>query len=138
VECYYHRSLYSNYDANGIVTPKPENEWTTYEERKWSYDWKARTILISSLGVDEYYRISNCRSVKDMWDTLEIAHEGTNDVKQSKINVLTQEFEFFRIKDGETISDMQKRFIYLTNRLHMLGKDATSIFLSRCIQFFKN
>jgi hypothetical protein len=73
-----------------------------------------------------------------MWDTLEIAHEGTNDVKQSKINVLTQEFEFFRIKDGETISDMQKRFIYLTNRLHMLGKDVTSIFLSRCIQFFKN
>jgi hypothetical protein len=43
---------------------------------------KVRNILISSLGIDEYYRISNCRSAKDMWDTLDIAPEGNNDVKQ--------------------------------------------------------
>jgi hypothetical protein len=106
-------------DANGIVTLKPKNKWTTDEERKWSYDLKARNILISSLGIDEYFRISNCRSAKNMWDTLEIAHEGNNDVKQSKINSLTQEFELFRMKVGETISDMQKRFTYFTNRLHI-------------------
>jgi hypothetical protein len=34
-------------DANDIVTLKPENKWTTDEERMWSYDLKVRNILIS-------------------------------------------------------------------------------------------
>jgi hypothetical protein len=38
--------------------------------------------------------------------TLEVAHEGTNVVKQSKINPLTQEFGLFNMSDGEAKSDM--------------------------------
>ena len=57
-----------------------------------------------------------------MWDALEVAHEGTTEVKHSRINTLNQEFELFRMKQGETISDMQKRFVHLTGRLNALGK----------------
>jgi hypothetical protein len=32
--------------------------------------------LISSLGIDEYYRMSNSSSVKDMWDTLRLPVKG--------------------------------------------------------------
>ena len=56
-----------------------------------------------------------------MWDTLEVAHEVTNEVKQARLNTLNQEFELFRMKYGETISEMQKRFTYLINRLNALG-----------------
>lgn len=43
-------------------------------------------------------------------------------VKQARINIFNQEFEFFRMKHGETIFEMQKRFTHLINRLNALGK----------------
>ena len=76
---------------------------------------------MSSLGVDEFYRVSHCETVKAMWDVLQVAHEGTNEVKQARVNTLNQEFKLFRMKHGETIAQMQKRFSHLINRLNLLG-----------------
>ncbi|KAK2444047.1 gag-protease polyprotein [Trifolium repens] len=129
-------------DAHGIVTNKPMAQWTEEEKKKVNYDAKAQNILISSLGIDQFYHVSHCQSAKEMWDTLVTHFEGTNDVKISKINTLTQEFELFHMLDGETIEDMQQRFIKITNKLHGLGKpitnhDATNKILrclSRCWQ----
>lgn len=56
-----------------------------------------------------------------MWDALEVTREGTNEVKQARINILNQDFKLFRMKHGETIYDMQKRFTYLINTLNALG-----------------
>ena len=36
---------------------------------------KAKNIITSALGMDEYLRVSNCKSAKDMWDTLQVTHE---------------------------------------------------------------
>ena len=32
--------------------------------------------------MDEYFRVSNCKNAKEMWDTLQVTHEGTTDVKR--------------------------------------------------------
>jgi hypothetical protein len=113
-------------NAAGAIVPKPKDDWNEKDEKKWSCDWRARNMLISALGVDEYYRVSHCTTAKEMWDALEVAHEGTTEVKQSRINTLNQEFELFRMKQGESISDMQKRFTHLTNRLNALGKPVSN------------
>jgi len=57
-----------------------------------------------------------------MWDTLQVTHEGTIDVKRSRINTLTHEYEIFRMNQNETIQDMQKRFTHIVNHLASLGK----------------
>jgi len=49
-----------------------------------------------------------------MWDALETHHEGTDDVKESKVNTV-QQYELFCMKDGETISSMQMRFTHIVN-----------------------
>ncbi|KAK2374883.1 hypothetical protein QL285_075815 [Trifolium repens] len=113
-------------DPHGIVDNKPMAQWTEEEKKKVNYDAKAQNILISSLGIDQFYHVSHCQSAKEMWDTLVTHFEGTNDVKISKINTLTQEFELFHMLDGETIEDMQQRFIKITNKLHGLGKPITN------------
>jgi len=113
-------------NENNELVPKPEAQWTDDDEKKYNYDWKAKNILISSLGVDEYYRVSHCPTAKAMWDSLQIAHEGTNDVKLARINTLTQEFDLFFMEQGETIADMQKRFTHLINRLHSLGRPVSN------------
>lgn len=56
-----------------------------------------------------------------MWDSLQVAHEGTNKVNQARINTLNQQFKLFQMKHGETIAD-QHRFNHLINRLNALGK----------------
>ncbi|XP_070022427.1 uncharacterized protein [Nicotiana sylvestris] len=47
--------------------------------------------------------------------------KGTTQVKQSKIDMLTTEYELFRMKDDESIQDMHTRFTSITNELHSLG-----------------
>ncbi|XP_070028807.1 uncharacterized protein [Nicotiana sylvestris] len=51
-----------------------------------------------------------------------MAHEGTTQVKQSKIDMLTTEYELFRMKDDESIQDMYTRFTSIINELHSLGE----------------
>ncbi|KAG4963543.1 hypothetical protein JHK82_040213 [Glycine max] len=72
--------------------------------------------------MDEYFSVSNCKSAKDMWDTLQVTHEGTTNVKRSRINTLTHEYELFRMKTNESIQDMQKRFTHIVNNLVALGR----------------
>jgi len=54
-----------------------------------------------------------------MWDALETRHEGIEDVKQSKINTLIQQY-------GEIIASMQMRFTHIVNKLQNLGKDISN------------
>nr|KYP66813.1 hypothetical protein KK1_013124 [Cajanus cajan] len=100
----------------------PREQWSEDDRRKVQYNLKAKNIITSALGIDEYFRISNCKSAKEMWDTLEVTHEGTNDVKRSRINTLTHEYELFRMNQNESIQDMQKRFTHIINHLASLGK----------------
>ena len=84
------------------------------------YKLKVRNIIKSTLDMDEYFRVSNYKNAKEMWDTLQVTHEGTTDVKRSRINTLTHEYELFRMNQNETIQDMQKRFTHIVNHLASL------------------
>ena len=42
-----------------------------------------------------------------MWDTLQLTHEGSIDVKRSRINTLTNEYELFRMNTNENIQNQQ-------------------------------
>ena len=53
---------------------------------------------------------------------LEITHEGTNQVKESKINLLVHSYELFFMKENETIVEMTTKFIDIVNGLKALGK----------------
>ena len=57
-----------------------------------------------------------------MWDTLQLTHEGTTDVKRSGVNTLTHEYELFRMNTNENIQSMQKRFTHIVNHVASLGK----------------
>ena len=66
--------------ANGVALEKSKSDWSDDDKKKVQYDLKARNILLSSLGVNEYHSVSHCKTAKAMWDALETLHEGTNDV----------------------------------------------------------
>lgn len=68
-------------NVNGVVVPKSEAQWNASDEKNWLCDWKAKNILISTLGVGEYYCISHYTTAKAMCYSLQVAREGTNEVK---------------------------------------------------------
>jgi len=57
-----------------------------------------------------------------MWDILEVTQEGITNVKRARKHALIQEYELFRMKKGESICDVQKRFSHIVNHLMSLGK----------------
>ena len=58
--------------------------------KKAKFDCIAKNIITIALNSDEFFRISQCSSAKEMWDTLEVTYEGTNDVKRARKHTLIQ------------------------------------------------
>jgi len=72
--------------------------------------------------MDEFFRESQCNSAKEMWEVLEVTHEGTNDMKLERKHSLIQEYELFRMQSEESIADVHKRFTHIVNHVTGLGK----------------
>ena len=64
----------------------------------------------------------NANWLKKFGRLLETTHEGTNQVKESKINLLVHSYEFLFMKNNETIVEMITRFTEIVNGLKALGK----------------
>ncbi|KAK2403254.1 hypothetical protein QL285_052708 [Trifolium repens] len=112
--------------VNGVGTPKIQSSWDEDDKKKVLSDKKAINILQSALSMYEFFRISTCEMAKEIWDTLVETHEGTAEVKRSRLNTLSQEYELFTMQPGESILNLQKRFVHLTNHLKALGKTLTN------------
>ena len=84
---------------NGIdgttQVPKYRKEWNAGDKLAIQNNAKAKKILICGIGPDEYNRISSCQDAKAIWETLQTAHEGTTQVKKSKIDNLNRQYELF-------------------------------------------
>ena len=104
------------------VVPKTRQEYTEEDRKKVEKNYKAKKLLVCGIGAEEYNRISACESAKEIWDCLKTAHEGTEQVKESKVDLLTTQYENFTMKEGESIHDMQTRFSSITNELRCLGE----------------
>ncbi|KAK9000703.1 hypothetical protein V6N11_081192 [Hibiscus sabdariffa] len=83
---------------------------------------KAMHILFCALGPDEYAKMSSCSSVKEIWDKLEVTHEGTSEVKETKIGLLNLSYENFKMEPDEDIKKMFYRFSVIVNGLKGYGE----------------
>ncbi|KAK7289872.1 hypothetical protein RIF29_03868 [Crotalaria pallida] len=108
--------------VEGAAQLTPEDKWTDDDKKKIQLDYKAKNIITSALSYDEFFRISQCSSAKEMWDTLQVTHEGTSEVRRARLNVLMREYELCQMLPNESIIDLQKRFTHIINHLLALGK----------------
>ncbi|XP_075097895.1 uncharacterized protein LOC142175215 [Nicotiana tabacum] len=109
-------------DEGTATVLKTRKEYNDADIKAIEKNFRAKKILACGIRPDEYNRISACQSAKEIWEALQTAHEGTTQVKQSKIDMLTNEYELFRMKDDESIQDMHTRFTSIINEVHSLGE----------------
>ena len=74
--------------VNNIEVPKIEEEFDEHHKKKCSFNASAINVLYCALSNDEFNRVCMCSSTYEIWKTLEVTHEGTNQVKETKISML--------------------------------------------------
>jgi len=74
---------------NDYVKPTTSSTTWTQEERK-AHTLNARAIncLYCALDLNEFNRVSSCESAFQIWKILEVTHEGTTQVKETRSNIL--------------------------------------------------
>ena len=73
----------------------PMIDWNDLEKKAFTLNAKAMNALFCALDKNEFNRVSICETAFDIWHTLEVTHEGTSRVKESKINLLIYSFQLF-------------------------------------------
>ncbi|GKA65681.1 retrovirus-related pol polyprotein from transposon TNT 1-94 [Tanacetum coccineum] len=67
-----------------------------------------------------------CNTAKESWKTLLITHQGNNQVKDNKIDLLVQEYEQFVISEDESIDSAFARFNSIITSLKSLDEGYSS------------
>ena len=52
------------------------------------------------------HQIINCTTAKHMWDTIELIMEGTEEVKENRLDIRTSQYEAFKFLSGESITQV--------------------------------
>ena len=107
----------------GVTIPK-EGEVPTLEHAQDLHrNVQAARVITSSLCAQEFNKVRNIQITKVIWDTLKEAHEGTDQVREGKIDLLQGELELFIMKDDETVRQMYDRLMLLVSDIRSLGSD---------------
>ncbi|GJS77283.1 hypothetical protein Tco_0727164 [Tanacetum coccineum] len=124
--------------TNGDFQPIQQNPETKLDEvipfEKQSDDLKkrlaknneAKMVIYNALPRKEYERIFMCNTAKEIWKTLLITHQGNNQVKDNKIDLLVQQYEQFVISEDESIDSAFARFNTIITSLKALDEGYSS------------
>jgi hypothetical protein len=82
---------------------------------------QAVRVITSSLYAQEFNKVLNVEVAKQICDTLREAHEGTNEVREGKMDLLQGELEHFVMHDEETVRQMYDRLMVLVSDIRSLG-----------------
>ncbi|GKD44244.1 zf-CCHC domain-containing protein [Tanacetum coccineum] len=102
-------------------------------KKKLAKNNKAKMVIYNALPRKEYERIFMCQTAKEIWDTLLITHQGNNQVKANKIDLLVQQYEQFMIPEEESIDNAFAKFNTIITSLKALDESFSS---KNCVRKF--
>ncbi|GJT79883.1 retrovirus-related pol polyprotein from transposon TNT 1-94 [Tanacetum coccineum] len=96
---------------------KPESQWNPDERRVVVQDQRLKSIIMSCLPDDIMESVISCVSAKETWADLVYSFEGLSDTKENRIMDLKLEYQTFRAKSTESLSQTYTRYKTLLNKL---------------------
>jgi hypothetical protein len=82
---------------------------------------QAVRVITSSLYAQECNKVRNVEVAKKIFDTLREGHDGTDEVREGKMDLLQGELEHFVMHDEETVRQMYDRLLVLVLDIRSLG-----------------
>ncbi|MQL92386.1 hypothetical protein Taro_025002, partial [Colocasia esculenta] len=83
-----------------VVKRRPtasREHWTEDDRKKISLNCKAKSVLCCAFSKKEFNRVSAYKSAMEMWGKLRITYEGTDKVKESRIDILVTQYVRFQM-----------------------------------------
>lgn len=68
-------------------------------------------------------RIASCTTTRDAWKAFKDGYQGSNQVKQVRIQNLKRDFENLKMKDDEKVADYCVRVQTYVNKMKTLGEE---------------
>ncbi|XP_066167815.1 uncharacterized protein [Oryza sativa Japonica Group] len=103
---------------------------TTEQDQLIHRNAQASNAILSALSPEEFNKVDGLEEAKEIWDTLQLAHEGSPAVREAKIELLEGRLERFVMDDKETPQEMYDRIMILVNKIKGLGsEDMTNHFV---------
>ncbi|CAM8903158.1 unnamed protein product [Rhodiola kirilowii] len=109
-------------NLTGEPIPKPEALWTEEEDKASMENSKAMNAIFSAVDENVMKLIINCEVAKEAWDILQTAFEGTDKVRNSRMQAVTTRFEEMKMKESESITEYNTRVLEQSNEASALGK----------------
>ncbi|XP_074300614.1 uncharacterized protein LOC141631907 [Silene latifolia] len=104
-------------DVLDNTSVKEEDDYDANNVAKAKNNSRAMSFLQCRITKEEFSHFSSFTSAKQIWDSLELAYNGTSQVKKYRIDLLTQQYEMFHMERDESIDDISARFSNITNEL---------------------
>jgi hypothetical protein len=92
--------------CDGVDFLDEDEQPTSDQLQKIHHNAQAISILTSSVDNEELNHVDRLDVAKDVWNTLQMAHEGSKPVRKAKIEMLEGQLNRFIIFDDETPHDM--------------------------------
>ncbi|GKC10380.1 hypothetical protein Tco_1007162 [Tanacetum coccineum] len=96
---------------------KLESQWTQDERTVVIQDQRLKNIIMSCLPNDIMESVIRCETAKDTWNDLVHSFKGPSDTKEKRIMDLKVEYQTFRAKLFECLSQTYTRYKTLLNEL---------------------
>ncbi|KAK9168677.1 hypothetical protein Syun_000817 [Stephania yunnanensis] len=117
------RFLWDAIESGYTPPDKPLKEYTAEEIKIELSNDQAMNHLFCALSENEFNRVSACQTAKEVWEKLGVHYEGTMQVKKTKLRILEEHYETFRVGSDEDIATAITRFTKLLNEIKNLGKN---------------
>ncbi|KAJ0576133.1 putative transcription factor interactor and regulator CCHC(Zn) family [Helianthus annuus] len=102
-----------------VKIKKPRDQYTEDDLLIVEEDDRALSYLTMGLGPNIAMGFRTCKSAKELWDSLVEVYEGNEDMKESRRNLLQQNFNNFNHIYGETVDNQIQRFVKLVTQMQM-------------------
>ena len=102
----------SVWDAVDIGWTRPEAAKSTWDKVAFvasNANSKALNAIFCGVSPDEFHRISHITIAKEAWEILEITYEGTKKVKDTKLQMLTTQFEELKMSEDESFDSFYSK-----------------------------
>ena len=104
---------------NEFVCDAVDISWTKLKAAKSTWDKaalmssnansKAFNAIFCGVSPDEFHRISHITIAKEAWQILETSYEGTKKVKDTKLQMLTTQFEELKMSEDESFDSFYSK-----------------------------
>ncbi|CAM8980362.1 unnamed protein product [Rhodiola kirilowii] len=109
-------------NLTGEPVPKPEALWTEDEDKASVGNSKAMNAIFLAVDENVMKLIIKCEVAKEAWDILQTAFEGTDKVRNSRMQAVITKFEEMKMNENESIAEYNTRVLELANEASALGK----------------